>query len=97
MENPIKIDDFGVPLFLETPIYPYKYFQLAKKNVTKLQTAKILNITMQLHVEGLSDVNGVFFHWELEGYENEWMALLNRNDWRNPKLGYLYTFSQILR
>ena len=21
MENPIKIDDFGVPLFLETPIY----------------------------------------------------------------------------
>ena len=24
MENPIKIDDFGVPLFLETPIYIYK-------------------------------------------------------------------------
>ena len=22
MENPIKIDDLGVPLFLETPIYP---------------------------------------------------------------------------
>ena len=23
MENPIKIDDLGVPLFLETPIYMY--------------------------------------------------------------------------
>ena len=22
MENPIKMDDLGVPLFLETPIYP---------------------------------------------------------------------------
>ena len=25
MENPIKMDDFGVPLFLETPIYIYIY------------------------------------------------------------------------
>ena len=27
MENPIKMDDFGVPLFLETPIciYPESY------------------------------------------------------------------------
>ena len=23
MENPFKIDDLGVPLFLETPIYKY--------------------------------------------------------------------------
>ena len=23
MENPIKIDDLGVPLFLETPMYTY--------------------------------------------------------------------------
>ena len=23
MENPIKMDDLGVPLFLETPIYIY--------------------------------------------------------------------------
>ncbi len=23
MENPIKIDDLGVPLFLETPIYAW--------------------------------------------------------------------------
>ena len=22
MENPIKMDDLGVPLFLETPMYP---------------------------------------------------------------------------
>ena len=25
MENPIKIDDLGVPLFLETPIYEVDY------------------------------------------------------------------------
>ena len=25
MENPIKMDDFGVPLFLETPIYTFRY------------------------------------------------------------------------
>ena len=25
MENPIKMDDLGVPLFLETPNYIYKY------------------------------------------------------------------------
>ena len=25
MENPIKMDDFGVPLFLETHIYIYIY------------------------------------------------------------------------
>ena len=25
MENPIKMDDLGVPLFLETPIYIYIY------------------------------------------------------------------------
>ena len=26
MKTPIKIDDLGVPLFLETPIYIYIYF-----------------------------------------------------------------------
>ena len=25
MENPIKMDDLGIPLFLETPIYIYIY------------------------------------------------------------------------
>ncbi len=32
MENPIKIDDLGVPLFLETPISPfgYKHFWYVK-------------------------------------------------------------------
>ena len=25
MKNPIKMDDLGVPLFLETPIYIYVY------------------------------------------------------------------------
>ena len=27
MENPIKMDDLGVPLFLETPIYAHKHTQ----------------------------------------------------------------------
>ena len=27
MKNPIKMDDLGVPLFLETPIYLYTYVQ----------------------------------------------------------------------
>ena len=27
MENPIKLDDLGVPLFLETPIYPTRKSQ----------------------------------------------------------------------
>ena len=26
MENPIKIDDLGVPVFLETPIYIYTVY-----------------------------------------------------------------------
>ncbi len=34
MENPIKMDDLGVPLLLETPIYnyyiPYKHFRKRK-------------------------------------------------------------------
>ena len=25
MENPIKMDDLGIPLFLETPIFTYIY------------------------------------------------------------------------
>ena len=27
MENPIKMDDLGVPLFLETPIYIYIFVE----------------------------------------------------------------------
>ena len=30
MENPIKMDDLGVPLFLETPIYIYTRFALIR-------------------------------------------------------------------
>ena len=28
MENPVKMDDLGVPLFLETPIYGLVWFGL---------------------------------------------------------------------
>ena len=30
MENPIKIDDLGVPLFLETPIFVLKNIRLTE-------------------------------------------------------------------
>ena len=29
MENPIKMDDLGVPLFLETPMYWYFYLDIS--------------------------------------------------------------------
>ena len=32
MENPIKIDDLGAPLFLETPM-PYTYNKIQIKNI----------------------------------------------------------------
>ena len=31
MENPIKMDDFGVPLFLEAPIYFHSFKNITKK------------------------------------------------------------------
>ena len=34
MENPIKMDDLGVPLFLETPKY-HQQFQVPKMEVRK--------------------------------------------------------------
>ncbi len=30
MENPIKMDDLGVPLFLETPIYVFPLYIIEK-------------------------------------------------------------------
>ena len=38
MENPMKMDDLGVPLFLETPIYMYHNF---KPNVGKYTLSTI--------------------------------------------------------
>ena len=35
MENPIKMDDLGVPLFLETPIYIYTYIYLRAREVNE--------------------------------------------------------------
>ena len=33
MENPIKMDDLGVPLYLETPMYPMQLFQCLRNYV----------------------------------------------------------------
>ena len=52
MENPIKMDDLGVPLFLETPIYIYISYQkrgkvpiamLDVQEVTKLNISSCTN------------------------------------------------------
>ena len=36
MENPIKMDDLGVPLFLETPIYKYNKSWTSSHTETKV-------------------------------------------------------------
>ena len=40
MENPIKIDDLGVPLFLETPILCYT--KRSKNDITFKKHARLL-------------------------------------------------------
>ena len=40
MENPIKMDDLGVPLFLETPIYIYIYTHALESAPTHEQLQK---------------------------------------------------------
>ncbi len=42
MENPIKMDDLGVPLFLETPIWFYHHFTTLEVIKTKTKTQKTL-------------------------------------------------------
>ena len=54
MENPIKMDDLGVPLFLEIPIYIYTY--------TMMKYAKM--ICMQVPIlwsTGTESVHGVLW------------------------------------
>ncbi len=45
-ENPIKMDDLEVPLFLETPIYSYQKLILSKLIFNKLQGYKISNLAV---------------------------------------------------
>ena len=40
MENPIKMDDLGVPLLLETPIYKYTNITYIHKFQTLLQSMR---------------------------------------------------------
>ena len=52
MENPIKIDDLGVPLFLETPMYFFESF------LPKLQVSKAFDfngIVFQISHLGLEE------------------------------------------
>ena len=45
MEKPIKIDDLGVPLFLETPIYTCQvYFQILDDDSLGVLSGPIPNI-----------------------------------------------------
>ncbi len=50
MENPIKMDDLGVPLFLETPIYLYQQSYIWV-NRDSSQTSKVLKQS-ELFLEG---------------------------------------------
>ena len=43
METPIKIDDLGVPLFLETPIY-HDTIHVGKTNMTNKKHVTICNM-----------------------------------------------------
>ena len=44
MENPIKMDDLGVPLFLETPIYAFCFASTSSKR-QDATNSKILQLT----------------------------------------------------
>ena len=61
MENPIKIDDLGVPLFLETPISQ----KLVRKTLALADTAASAarSATSTLHV-GKPPVVPPWFLWE---------------------------------
>ena len=39
MENPIQMDDLGVPLFLETPIYSTEKLILRYQNIQSFQSS----------------------------------------------------------
>ena len=47
MENPIKIDDLGVPLFLETPIYPLKVQRFSCVNVFSVKIIVLVRVYNQ--------------------------------------------------
>ncbi len=52
MENPIKMDDLGVPLFLETPIY-FHYLCLPNSIIQDVDDLDVLNQAYDLCIEGL--------------------------------------------
>ena len=62
MENPIKMDDLGVPLFLETPTYHnmYNHSPAMKK------------IIMNSHLEKNPQTNWQLGHWVEIFYQIEW-------------------------
>ena len=53
MENPIKIDDLGVPLFLETPIYIYILY--IQKEGLSLSDTQNLGEVFKLNCRNLKD------------------------------------------
>ena len=54
MENPIKIDDLGVPLFSETSIYIYRYVRYKMLR----QVEQIVPMSMWFHHHKLAFENG---------------------------------------
>ena len=50
MENPIKMDDLGVPLFTETPIYNLLFSK--KTEPTPNRQPVLFDLLRQLHFQG---------------------------------------------
>ena len=69
MENPIKMDDLGVPLFLETPIL-VKYYVLPSWQLTyptKQENRKVIDSKIACSGHMLVPRGGFF------ALENEWL------------------------
>ncbi len=56
MENPIKIDDLGVPLFLQTPISTYIIVCFTPQKTNKHGTQKLGDPACLLHIRRIDTV-----------------------------------------
>ena len=105
MENPIKMDDLGVLLFLETPIWTY-FNQSHQSHVTPLQPASgTMILTILTHVGVVpSAIGGMWLSIEasscgplLKYYDNMSIKILpgmdnNQNEWDVLCLSWMNKF-----
>ena len=77
MENPIKMDDLGVPLFLEIPIYIYTVLNLKKAILGPVVVMGVPPITAS---DVLKKTIELFSHKEIQRKKVGWYSL----DIQNP-------------